>query len=68
MAEPDEANLGRPGTDTKGDIEFRTRGAQTDIAWKGEIRFHAIGREKPLETIAIGRLWTWDGVKFKPTR
>ncbi len=61
IAEPDEANIGQPGTDTKGEIEFRARGQQTDIAWKGEIRFHALGREKPLETIPLERVWTWNG-------
>ncbi len=64
IAEPDEANIGRPGTDTKGEIEFRTHGALTDIAWKGEIKFYALGREKPLETISVERVWSWNGVQF----
>jgi hypothetical protein len=68
IAEPDEANIGRPGTDTKGEIEFRSRGPLTDIAWKGEIRFHALGREKPLETIPLERVWAWDGIQFSPRR
>jgi hypothetical protein len=66
--EPEEANIGRPGTHTEGDVEFRARGALTDIVWKGEINFHALGREKPLETIPLERVWRWDGAQFKPAR
>ncbi len=64
--EPAEANIGRPGTDTKGEVEFRPRGALTDIVWKGEINFHALGREKPIETLPVEKVWRWDGVQFKP--
>jgi hypothetical protein len=68
IQDPVEANIGRPGTDTKGVIVFRPRGSLTDIAWKGEVNFHALGREKPLETIPLERLWSWDGVRFSPRR
>ena len=54
------------GTDTKGEIEFRARGPQSDIVWKGEIKFHAMGREKPLETLTVERVWSWDGQQFSP--
>jgi hypothetical protein len=63
-----EANIGRPGTTTKGEVEFRVRGSLTDIAWKGEVNFHALGREKPLETIPLERVWAWDGAQFSRTR
>jgi hypothetical protein len=66
ILEPDEANIGRPGTDTKGEIEFRARGALTDIVWKGEVNFHALGRERPLDTLSVERVWSWDGLQFSP--
>lgn len=66
ILEPDEANIGRPGTDTKGEIEFVARDSRTRIVWKGEINFHALGREKPLETLPLERVWSWDGAQFSP--
>ena len=66
ILDPVETNIGRPGTDTKGEVEFRARGSLTDIAWKGEVNFHALGREKPLETIPLERIWSWDGAQFSP--
>jgi hypothetical protein len=64
ILDPAEANIGRPGTDTKSEVEFRARGSLTDIVWKGEVNFHALGREKPLETIPLERTWSWDGAQF----
>ena len=66
ILEPDEANIGRPGTDTEGEIEFRPHGSKTDIVWKGEINFHAMGRELPLETLTVERVWSWNGQEFVP--
>ena len=66
ILEPDEANIGRPGTDTKGEIEFVARDSRTIIVWKGEINFHALGRERPLETLTVEKLWSWDGQQFSP--
>ena len=65
MLEPAEANIGRPGTTTTGEVEFRARGALTDVVWKGEINTHALGREKPVETLPVERIWSWDGAEFK---
>jgi hypothetical protein len=64
ILEPPELNIGRPGTDTKGEVEFRERGTLTEIVWKGKISFHALGREEPVDTISIERTWSWDGIKF----
>jgi hypothetical protein len=66
ILEPPEMNIGRPGTDTKGDVEFRAREALTDIIWRGKVNFHALGREEPVESISIERAWSWDGTKFAP--
>ncbi|MBI4167151.1 MAG: hypothetical protein HY508_15605 [Acidobacteria bacterium] len=68
IVDPVVANIGRPGTDTKGEVEFRARGSLTDIVWKGEVNFHALGRDKPLETIHLERTWSWDGTQFKANR
>ncbi len=66
ILEPAELNIGRPGTDTKGEVEFRARGTLTDIVWKGEINIHALGREKPVETLSVEKVWRWDGAHFIP--
>jgi hypothetical protein len=68
ILQPHEKNVGLPGTDTKGEVEFRERGALTDIVWKGKISFHALGREEPVETISAERTWSWDGLRFAPVR
>jgi hypothetical protein len=62
--QPPEANIGTPGTVTKAEVEFRARGRQTDIVWRGKVEFRAIGREAPVETLNIEKTITWDGTKF----
>jgi hypothetical protein len=66
ILQPPELNIGRPGTDTKGDVEFRARGTLTDIVWKGKVNFHALGREEPVESLPVDKTWSWDGTKFAP--
>lgn len=68
ILDPPEANIGRPGTDSKGVIVFRPRGPVTDIVWKGDVNFHALGREKPLESIPLERIWSWNGTQYKAAR
>jgi len=47
-------------------VEFRPRGALVDIVWKGKVNFHIIGREQLVESVAIEKTCSWDGVKFSP--
>lgn len=68
ILEPTELNIGRPGTDTKGAVEFGARGALTDIVWKGKVNFHVLGREEPVETLSLEMTWSWDGTRFSPRR
>lgn len=64
--QPPEANIGMPGTVTKGELEFRARGRLTDLVWKGKVEFHVLGREEPVESVAIEKVCAWDGTKFAP--
>jgi hypothetical protein len=66
VLQPPEANIGMPGTVTKGELEFRTRGRLTDMVWKGKVEFYALGREEPAESVAIEKTCAWDGTKFAP--
>jgi hypothetical protein len=68
ILDPAEANIGRPGTNTTGEVQFRARGSLTDIAWIGVVNFHALGREKPVESITLERVWSWDGAQFIPKK
>jgi hypothetical protein len=64
--EPPERNIGRPGTVTRGPVEFRVRGRLSEPFWKGKVEFYAFGREKPVETLEIEKLCAWDGTGFTP--
>ena len=66
VLQPPEANIGMPGTVTKGELEFRTRGRLTDLVWKGKVEFHVLGREEPVESVSIEKTCAWDGTKFAP--
>ena len=63
---PPEKNIGRPGTVTKGEVEFRARGRASEPVWKGKIEFHALGREEPVDTLSLEKACAWDGTKFAP--
>lgn len=65
---PPERNIGAPGTVTKGDVEFRSRGRISEPLWKGKVEFFAFGREQPVETVTIEKLCPWDGMIFSPLR
>jgi hypothetical protein len=64
MLTPPEKNIGAPGTVTKGDVDFRPRGRTSDLVWKGKVEFYAVGREQPVETLAVEKACAWDGTKF----
>ena len=66
VLQPLEANIGMPGTVTKGELEFRARGRLTDLVWKGKVEFHVLGREEPVESVSIEKICAWDGTKFAP--
>lgn len=63
---PPEKNIGLPGTITKGEVEFRARGRISEPVWKGNVKFHAIGRDEPVETLSVEKVCAWDGTKFSP--
>jgi hypothetical protein len=65
---PPERNIGAPGTVTKGNVEFRSRGRISEPLWKGKVEFFAFGREQPVETVTIEKLCPWDGMIFSPLR
>ncbi len=64
ILQPPESNIGNPGTVTKGEVEFRASGPQTELVWKGKVEFHAWGREEPIESIPFEKTCTWDGKKY----
>jgi hypothetical protein len=64
IIKPFEKNIGAPGTVTTGDVDFRRRGALSEPAWKGKVEFYVLGREQPMETVAIEKLCAWDGSQF----
>ena len=66
VLQPPEANIGMPGTVTKGELEFRARGRLTDLVWKGKVEIHVLGREEPVESVSIEKTCAWDGTKFAP--
>jgi hypothetical protein len=63
---PPEKNIGSAGTVTKGSVDFRPRGRASDLIWKGKVEFHVLGREQPVETIAVEKICAWDGSEFAP--
>ncbi len=68
ILQPPEANIGSPGTVTKGDVEFRARGQLTDLVWKGKVELYAVGREQPLESLPIEKVCQWQGDRFSPLK
>ncbi len=63
---PPEKNIGAPGTVTIGNVEFRQHGGVREPVWKGRVEFRALGREEPVETLAIEKVCPWDGTRFAP--
>ncbi len=64
--EPPERNIGMPGTVTKGDVTFRSRGKILEPEWKGKVEFHAVGRDEPVNSLTIDKVCPWNGGEFAP--
>jgi hypothetical protein len=65
---PPESNVGAPGTVTKGEVDFKTRGNLQEPFWKGNVKFYVVGREEPVDSVTIEKVCRWDGTKFEPLR
>jgi len=66
--QPPEMNIGTAGTVTKGEVEFRARGALKEPVWRGTIEFHVPGREAPVDTVKLEKVCAWDGYQFAPLK
>ncbi len=61
---PPERNIGAPGTVSKGDVEFRAHGKGSEPVWKGKVEFYVVGRDEPLQSVAVEKVCAWDGSRF----
>ena len=37
------------------------------LEWEGEIEFYLVGREAPVETVRLKKVFRWDGESFTET-
>jgi hypothetical protein len=65
---PHEENIGAPGTETTGTVEYRKRESISEPVWKGKVDFFVVGREEPVDTVKFERVCPWLGAKFAPLR
>jgi hypothetical protein len=65
---PLEKNAGAPGTVTKAEVEFQPRGKMYIPVWKATVEFHAVGQDKPLNSVKVTRACAWNGSEFEPLR
>ncbi len=65
---PLEKNAGAPGTVTKGEVEFQSRGKTYIPVWKATVEFFAVGQDKPIDSIKVTKACTWNGLEFEPLR
>ncbi len=63
---PIEKNVGAPGTVTKGEVEFQTRGKTSVPVWKARIEFHAVGQDEPVNSVEVTKVCAWTGSAFEP--
>jgi hypothetical protein len=63
---PAVKNIGAPGTVTKATVEFQEHGGARVPVWKGDIEFHIVGRESPVETRHVEKVCAWTGSGFEP--
>ncbi len=61
-------NIGAPGTAVNGEITFVEipQGGML-LEWEGEIEFYLVGREAPVETVRLKKVFRWDGESFTET-
>jgi hypothetical protein len=65
---PLEKNVGTPGTVTKGEVEFQSRGNIYLPVWKATVEFHAVGQDKPLDSVRVTKACAWNGFEFEPLK
>jgi hypothetical protein len=65
---PLEKNAGAPGTVTKGEVEFQPRGNISVPVWKATVEFHAVGQDKPLDSVKVTKACAWNGSEFDPVQ
>jgi hypothetical protein len=68
ILQPPEKNIGAAGTVTAGEVDFRLRGGVYEPVWKGKVELYAVGREKPVDSVAVEKLCPWDGTQFAPLK
>jgi hypothetical protein len=66
ILKPPESNIGAPGTVTTGEVTFRPQGKGEEPVWKGKVEFFVVGRDQPLDSVAIEKACPWDGKEFAP--
>jgi hypothetical protein len=66
VLQPPEKNIGQPGTLVKGEVTFRQHGSLYEPVWKGNVEFHVVGREEPVESVPLEKVCPWDGTRFQP--
>jgi len=65
IRQPVEKNVGAPGTVTKAEVEFQPRGKISIPVWKATVEFHAVGRDKPMNSVKVTKACTWNGSEFE---
>jgi hypothetical protein len=65
---PLEKNAGAPGTVTKAEVEFQPHGKMYIPVWKATVEFHAVGQDKPLDSVKVTKACAWNGSEFEPLR
>ncbi len=68
VLQPPEQNIGRPGTVTHGKVTFRAQGKTTVPVWAGQVEFHVLGREEPVQTMRVEKVCPWTGSGFASLR
>ncbi len=63
---PLEKNAGAPGTVTKAEVEFQPHGNMYIPVWKATVEFHAVGQDKPLNSVKVTKACAWNGSEFEP--